>query len=58
VKRKSGWKNPEHGLTPVSGLAYDLGYASLGPFNRAFKEVTGQTPTEYRRAVLADSGKD
>ncbi|WP_394692923.1 helix-turn-helix domain-containing protein [Hyphobacterium sp.] len=51
-------EDPEHGLTPVSGLAYDLGYASLGPFNRAFKEVTGQTPTEYRRAVLADSGKD
>jgi AraC-like DNA-binding protein len=51
-------ENPENGLTPVSGLAYDLGYASLGPFNRAFKEVTGQTPTEYRRAVLTDSGKD
>lgn len=51
-------ENPENGLTPVSGLAYDLGYASLGPFNRAFKEVTGQTPTEYRRQALADSGKD
>jgi len=49
---------PANGHTPVSGLAYDLGYASLGPFNRAFKDVTGQTPTEYRRTVLADSGKD
>jgi AraC-like DNA-binding protein len=55
---KTWLENPEHGLTPVSGLAYDLGYASLGPFNRAFKEVTGQTPTEYRRAALTDSGKD
>ena len=55
---KAWLENPENGLTPVSGLAYDLGYASLGPFNRAFKEVTGQTPTEYRRAALTDSGKD
>jgi AraC-like DNA-binding protein len=50
-------ENPEHALTPVSGLAYDLGYASLGPFNRAFKEVTGSTPTEFRRQKLADSVK-
>jgi len=51
-------ETPENGHTPVSGLAFDLGFASLGPFNRAFKEVTNQTPTEYRRAVLTDSGKD
>jgi AraC-like DNA-binding protein len=50
---KTWLADPENGLTPVSSLAYDLGYASLGPFNRAFKEVTGQTPTEYRRSRLA-----
>lgn len=54
---KAWLANPENGLTPVSGLAYDLGYASLGPFNRAFKDVTGQTPTEYRRDKLSDSAK-
>ncbi len=27
----------------------DAGFQSLGPFNRAFKAVTGVTPTEYRR---------
>jgi AraC-like DNA-binding protein len=27
----------------------DAGFQSLGPFNRAFKSVTGLTPTEYRR---------
>lgn len=40
---------------PVLTIAMDLGYGSLGPFNRAFKERTGQTPTEYRRQKLADS---
>jgi len=45
----------------VAEIAYRLGYASLGPFNRAFKEIVGQTPTEYRKAALerenvADSG--
>ncbi len=40
---------------PVLTVAMDLGYGSLGPFNRAFKERTGQTPTEYRRKKLADS---
>ncbi len=33
----------------VAAIAYDLGFGSLGPFNRAFKEATGVTPTEYRR---------
>ena len=33
---------------PVLTLAMDLGYGSLGPFNRAFKERTGLTPTEFR----------
>lgn len=40
---------------PVLTIAMDLGYGSLGPFNRAFKERTGLTPTEYRRKKLADS---
>lgn len=45
----------------VAEMANRLGYSSLGPFNRAFKEMVGQTPTEYRKAaqdeqILADSG--
>jgi AraC-like DNA-binding protein len=44
----------------VAEIAYRFGYASLGPFNRAFKEIVGRTPTEYRktasdREILADS---
>lgn len=40
---------PEH--EPVLGIALDLGYGSLGPFNRAFKAATGLTPTEYRQSA-------
>jgi len=37
---------------PVLTIALDLGYGSLGPFNRAFKAATDMTPTEYRQAAL------
>jgi len=40
---------------PILTIAMDLGYGSVGPFNRAFKERTGQTPSEYRRQALAES---
>lgn len=38
--------------TPVLTVAMDMGYGSLGPFNRAFKERTGLTPTEFRMQSL------
>ena len=41
--------DPEKARTPILTIALDLGYASLGPFNRAFKAHTGMTPSEYRR---------
>ena len=34
---------------PVIRIAMDIGYSSLAPFNKAFKEITGMTPTEYRK---------
>ena len=33
---------------PVLTIALDCGYASIGPFNRAFKARFGVTPTQYR----------
>ncbi|HSC68553.1 MAG TPA: AraC family transcriptional regulator [Cellvibrio sp.] len=33
---------------PVLSIALDLGYGSIAPFNRAFKDLTGETPTAYR----------
>ena len=41
---------------PVLTIAMDLGYGSLAPFNRAFRDATGQTPTDYRRAAFAVPG--
>lgn len=37
----------------VLEISYDLGYASLAPFNKAFKDTTGMTPTEWRRQKRA-----
>ena len=45
--------NAQDRHTPVLTIAMELGYGSLGPFNRAFKERTGQTPTEFRTHSLA-----
>lgn len=41
-------KRENRNLT-ILEIAYDLGYASLAPFNKAFKKATGVTPTEFRR---------
>ncbi|TCS14849.1 AraC family transcriptional regulator [Caulobacter sp. BK020] len=41
---------PDLALKSISTIAYDLGFASLGPFNRAFRAATGVTPTEWRTA--------
>lgn len=32
-------------------VAFDSGFASLGPFNRAFKMMTGQTPRAWRAGL-------
>ncbi len=36
------------GPRSILEVAQDCGFASLGPFNRAFKAETGMTPTAYR----------
>lgn len=33
---------------PILTIALECGYASIGPFNRAFKQRLGVTPTEFR----------
>ena len=43
---------------PVLTIALDLGYGSLGPFNRAFKAETGMTPTQYRQGALSPASAD
>ena len=41
----------------VLTIAMDLGYGSLAPFNRAFREDTGQSPSEYRRVAIVGERK-
>lgn len=41
-------RDPAMARLPVLTIAMDLGYGSLGPFNRAFRETTGLTPTAWR----------
>ena len=44
--------DPAAAKKQVLQIALDLGYASIAPFNRAFKAATGKTPTEYRKEKL------
>ena len=46
---KAALADPSQAQVPVITIAMDAGFQSLGPFNRAFKAITGVTPTEYRR---------
>lgn len=50
--------DPTEARTTVAAIVFDLGYGSLGPFNRAFREATGLTPTEWRRQALADASPE
>lgn len=45
--------DPVQARRQVLQIALNLGYGSIGPFNRAFKDATGATPTEFRKSVLS-----
>lgn len=45
--------DPDQAEVPILTIALDAGFNSPGPFNRAFKTASGQTPSEYRRQALA-----
>lgn len=53
---KAALADPAQREVPILTIALDAGFGSLGPFNRAFREAEGKTPSEYRAAALADSG--
>jgi YesN/AraC family two-component response regulator len=36
----------------VSEIAYEVGFQSLTHFNRVFKKIMGQSPTEYREQLV------
>lgn len=43
--------NPDNKARPILSVAFDCGFNSIGPFNRAFKKQVGMTPREFRAAV-------
>ncbi|MDX1951189.1 MAG: helix-turn-helix domain-containing protein [Verrucomicrobiota bacterium] len=45
----------QHLLNPnlrISEIAYQVGFQSLTHFNRVFKKIVGQSPTEYRSSLV------
>ncbi len=55
---KTRLSQAEFARTPVLTIALDLGYGSLGPFNRAFKASTNMTPTSYREQSIPGNSAD
>ena len=53
---KAALLDPAQRAVPISTIALDAGFSSLGPFNRAFKLAEGKTPTEFRDALRAPQG--
>jgi len=47
--------DPAERALPVLTIALDVGFGSIGPFNRTFKADTGLMPTEFRQKSLAES---
>lgn len=47
--------DPARAERSISEIAFALGYGSLGPFNRAFKDATGITPSAWRARALGGS---
>ena len=41
--------DPKQSDRAILEIAYDIGFSSLGPFNKAFRSHTGQSPREYRK---------
>jgi len=44
-------QDPAYDRLTMTGIAYDSGFNSPSTFHRAFKEMTGKTPAEYKKEL-------
>lgn len=49
--------DPSKGHWPVVVVGLESGFASVGPFTRAFKSMVGFTPHEFRQTLIAKENK-
>jgi len=45
--------NPDMNNLTIAGIAFECGFNSQATFQRTFKELTGQSPSEFRKTALA-----
>ena len=43
--------SPKHQHYTILTLAYEAGFSSKSSFNRIFKSITGNTPSEYQSSI-------
>lgn len=51
VRVEEAMRRMVQGEVPVTSLALDLGFSSPGNFSRFFREITGTSPTTFKRAA-------
>jgi len=43
---------------PINVLAFEVGFNSIASFNRVFREITGETPSQFRQRQRKEPQKD
>lgn len=54
---KASLGNPAEARVTIAAIAFDVGFGSLSPFNRAFRATTGETPKAWRQRALSASNR-
>jgi len=42
---------------PIAAIAFETGWSSVGTFGRTFRDVTGESPTQYRDGLMPDAAE-
>jgi AraC-like DNA-binding protein len=55
---KAALADSDRARDTILAIAYESGFASLQSFNRVFKDVVGQTPTDFRSTAIAPAAQN